>query len=328
MILNNNINIERAWADGSLVVRVLVVLTVFLGSLYVGPLYVLGDQVHYRKIYEGLADLTLLDGYAFYTSSIDSLEFVHFFLSWLASRVLDKDIFIALANAVLAWVAFGVFVKWKASIYIASVLVITNYYLVAMYFSAERLKFGFIFMGLSFIYLGRAGLFYLFSFLALISHAQTIIVYFTLLFKILCKQFLVFSLTGRVSKYVFTVFVLLLLPTALIMDQLLSKFNSYYEGVRGANELLRVLVFFFLTLFYAKKKPEVVCIFVPLIATVMLVGGDRVNLLAYFAFLYYALPVNKGFNFGVLITGIYFAFGSAEYLLNIFEYGNNKPPEL
>jgi len=101
-----------------------VVLTVFLGSLYVGPLYVLGDQVHYRKIYSGLAELTLYQGYTFYTASIDSLEFVHFFLSWIASRILEKDVFVALANAFLAWVAFGVFVKWKASIYIAALLVV------------------------------------------------------------------------------------------------------------------------------------------------------------------------------------------------------------
>jgi len=330
LMLNNKIiNFERerieAWLE--LWVRVSVVLTVFFGSLYVGPLYVLGDQVHYRRIYSGLAELTLFQGYTFYTTSIDSLEFVHFFLSWIASRILDKDVFVALANAFLAWVAFGVFVKWKASIYIAALLVITNYYLVAMYFSAERLKFGFIFMGLSFLYLGRVGFFYSFSFLALISHAQTIIVYFALFFRLLCEQFLRFSLTGRVSKYLFIVVVLLLLPTALIMGQLLSKFNSYYEGIRGANELMRVLIFFFLTLYYAKKKPEVICIFVSLIATVMLVGGERVNLLAYFAFLYYALPVNKGINFGVLFTGVYFAFGSFEYVLNIFEYGNNKPPE-
>lgn len=330
-MLNNigiNIELERIEARLRLWIKVLVVLIIFIGSLYIGPLYVLGDQVHYRKIYEGLAGLPFVDGYIFYTSSIDSLEFVHFFLSWLASRIVEKDFFIAIANALLAWVAFGVFEKWKASVFVASLLVLTNYYLVAMYFSAERLKFGFIFMALSFIYLERVFLFYLFSFFALISHAQTIIVYFALFFKGLCEQFLRFSLTGRVSKFFFIILVMLLLPTALIFEQLLSKFNSYYEGIRGADELIRVFVFMSLAIYYAKDKAEAICIFLPLVVTVMLVGGDRVNLLAYFAFLYYALPVNKGFNFGVLFTGLYFAVGSYEYVLNIFEYGNNKPPGL
>ena len=135
--------------------RALVVFFVFVGSLYIGPLYVLGDQVHYRSVYENLAELSLVDGYIYYNSALDSLEFVHFFLSWLASRFLDKDLFVAIANALLAWVAFGVFQKWKASVFIAVLLVLTNYYLIAMYFSAERLKFGFIFLGLSFLYIEK-----------------------------------------------------------------------------------------------------------------------------------------------------------------------------
>jgi hypothetical protein len=65
---------------------------------------------------------------------------VHFLLPWLESRFLDKDLFVASANALLAWVAFGVFQKWKASVLIAVLLVFTNYYLIAMYFSAERLS--------------------------------------------------------------------------------------------------------------------------------------------------------------------------------------------
>lgn len=305
--------------------RTLVVFLVFAGSLYIGPFYVLGDQVHYRKVYENLAGLSLVDGYIYYNSALDSLEFVHFFLSWLASRFLDKDLFIAIANASLAWVAFELFQKWKASIFITALLVLTNYYLIAMYFSAERLKFGFIFLGLSFLYIDKVRCFYVFSFFSLIAHAQTLIVYFSLFFRVFSSQLNKVVLSGRISKIFLIVIVLLLVPVALMSGQLISKFNSYYDGLRGVSELARVFVFLLLTLYYAREKVEALLIFIPLVFTVMLVGGDRVNVLAYFVFLYYALPVNKGFNVGVLLTSLYFTFGSFEYVSNIFEYGKNKP---
>ncbi|MCY1308533.1 hypothetical protein D9M70_585480 [compost metagenome] len=130
---------------------------------------------------------------------------------------------------------------------------------------------------------------------------------------------------GKVSRVFLVVIILLLLPVSLISGQLISKFNSYYEGFRGVEELARVFAFLLLALYYAGKKTEVLLIFTPLIVTVMLVGGDRVNVLAYFVFLYYALSVRGGVNFGVLLTGLYFAAGSFEYVSNIFEYGKNKP---
>ncbi|WP_439858868.1 hypothetical protein [Pseudomonas sp. MBLB4136] len=327
IIMGANVHVDAQRLEGLLAfpVRMLVVLFVFVGSMYIGPLYVLGDQVHYRKVYEGLMGLSLVEGYIYYTESIDSLEFVHFFFSWLAGRYLDKDIFVSIANSFLAWVAFGVFRRWGASVVVSAFLVATNYYLIAMYFSAERLKFGFIFLGLSLLYAERLRLFYFFSFLALVSHAQTVIVYAAIFFRIFCGQVCRFLLTGRVSATFLVVVVLLLVPVSLVSGQLLSKFYSYYDGLRGFDELLRVFVFLLLALYYARDKFGALLVFVPLVLVVMLVGGDRVNILAYFVFLYYALPVNKGLNAGVLVTTVYFLLGSFEYVSNIFEYGSNKP---
>lgn len=302
-----------------------VVLIVFFGSYYVGPFYVLGDQIHYRKIYEGLSGLALRDAYVFYTGTIDSLEFVHFFLSWLASPYLEKDLFIAISNSLLAWVSLALFQRWKASLYVATFLTLTNYYLIAMYFSAERLKFGFIFAGLSFLYIDKLRSFYVFSFLALISHAQTLIIYFSIFFKFLCAQIFRVVITKRISSAFLVLALLLLIPVGLVSGQLVSKFNSYYNGFRGVEELVRVFVFFTLSVWYAKNKVEAVLVFIPLIVIVFLVGGDRVNMMAYFVFLYYALPVNRGLNVGVLLTGLYFAYGTFGYISNIFEYGSNKP---
>jgi hypothetical protein len=56
-----------------------------------------------------------------------------------------------------------------------------------------------------------------------------------------------------------------------------------------------------------------------------LVGGDRVNLFGYFLFLFFALPVRKGFNFGVIATLVYFGFGWAQYAFWVVNCGINRP---
>jgi len=45
-------------------------------------------------------------------------------------------------------------------------------------------------------------------------------------------------------------------------------------------------------------------------------------LYGYFVFLYYALPVNKGINAGVLVTSAYFINASYGFMVNIFQHGN------
>lgn len=309
----------------NLIVYVFVATFVFLYSYYIGSMYVLGDQIHYRKTYEGLASLDLVEGYVFYTSILDSREYGHFLLSWLASSFIDKDIFTAIANSFLACVALAVFQRWKASLYIAVILVLTNYYFVAMYFSAERLKFAFIFLALSFLYIDKVRTSFVFAILALITHAQTVIIYFSLSLRILVSQIDRVISTGRIEKWIPLVLFLSLGVVLLISDQLLSKFNSYYEGIRGPAEFLRIFIFFLLALWYADNKGGVIIVFIPLIMAVLLFGGDRVNMIGYFAFLYYALPVRRGFNVGVIVTTMYFAFGTIGYIENIVEYGKNTP---
>ena len=63
-------------------------------------------------------------------------------------------------------------------------------------------------------------------------------------------------------------------------------------------------------------------IFFPLFIAVFLIGGERVNMIGYFVFLYYALPINKGFNFGVLLTSAYFLAASFGFTINIIEHGD------
>lgn len=294
---------------------------VFSLSILILPFCIAGDQAGYREVYDSLRYLNIKEGFLFYSAKLDSLEFVHFFLTWLASRVVGKDLFIAFSNAILAYVAMSLFQKWKASIIIAFLIILTNYYFFAVYFTAERLKFGFIFLFLSMIYIDQIKRSYKFAVLALISHVQVAIVYVSLLFNFFVKQLLKLFRTAKISKAVLLI-PLVFIPLFLIKDQILAKFQFYYKDTRALIELVRILLFFLLAFWYSMKKKETLIIFIPIFIAVFLVGGDRVNIFGYFVFLYYGLQIRRGWNFGVLATSLYFTYSSIGFLINVFQRGD------
>lgn len=303
------------------VAKLTAAVLVFFLSLSILPFCTEGDQIAYREVYDSLCDLNIKEGFLFYSSKLSSLEFVHFFLSWLASRVVGKDLFIAFSNAILAYVAMALFQKWKASLIIAFLLLLTNFYFFAVYFTGERLKFGFIFLALSMIYIDQIKRSYLFAVLALISHAQVLIVYFSMLFNVFVGQISKLFRTGKISKSVLFFIPLIFFPLLLVGNHILLKFQAYY-GERALAEFARIFVFLLLALWYSREKRETFIIFIPIFIAVLLVGGMRVNIFGYFAFLYYGLQIRGGWNFGVLATSLYFTYSSIGFLINVFQRGD------
>ena len=304
--------------------RITAAALIFSFSILILPFCIAGDQTDYRTAYDSLRDLNIKEGFLFYSLKLDSLEFVHFLLSWLASRVVSKDLFIAFSNALLAYIAMSLFQKRNTSIIIAFLIILTNYYFFAVYFTAERLKFGFIFLFLSMIYFDRVKRFYGFAVLALVSHVQVAIVFASLVFNYLVKQLLKLFRTAKISKAVLLV-PLVFIPLFLVKAQILAKFQFYYKDKRALVELVRILLFFMLALWYSKKKKETLVIFIPIFFAVFLVGGDRVNIFGYFVFLFYGLQIRRGWNFGVLATSLYFTYSSIVFLVNIFKLGDGFP---
>ncbi len=294
---------------------------VFLLSIVIMPLYTGGDQSVYRKVYEALPAFNLTKGFLFYSQSLTSTEFIHFFSSWVASRFVDKDLFIAFSNAILAYLAMSFFLKRKASIAIGFLLIATNFYFLVLYFAAERLKFGFIFLALSVIHIDSIKRFFGFAALAVISHVSIIIVYASIVFDPFVRQILKLFNTGKIRKTSLFILLFSFIPLLMVQDQIIEKFYSYYDE-RSLAELGRIVVFFMLAFWYSDKKSETIGLFIPLALAVFLLGGYRVNLFGYFVFLYYGLRFKGGWNFGVLTTSVYFAYSSMNFLVNIVQHGN------
>lgn len=307
----------------AIIIKITVASIVFLLSFFVMPFNTEGDQKVYGMAYDGLSNLSLSEGYSFYSRSTSSQEFAHFFLSWVSSRFLHRDLFVALSNSILAYVAMSLFLKWGVSAIIASLFLLTNFYFLVLYFTAERLKFGFIFLIFSILYLGLNKLkrFCVFAALALSSHVSIIVFYVSILFNAVIKQTLRLLRAGKIYRPALFIAPALLLPLIFLKGHILDKFLYYYHG-GNLIELWKVLIFLILAIYYSRKKGEAIMLFIPLIVAISLFGGDRLNMFGYFIFLYYGLQCRGGWNFGVLSTSLYFAYCSVDFLLNIFKYGN------
>ena len=171
------------------------------------------------------------------------------------------------------------------------------------------------------IYIDQIKRIFGFAALAVVSHAQVIIVYVSILFNYILKQLLKLFHTGRISKSILFIIPVSFFVPLLVGKQIIYKFQLFY-GERGLTELTRILAFLLLALWYSKQRRDTFIIFIPLIIAVFLVGGSRLNLFGYFIFLYYGLQFRGGWNFGVLATSAYYANHSIHFLVNIIQRGN------
>ena len=303
-------------------------LLVFIYSLYVGPFATAGDQTAYRAIYEQIGELSFEEATWFYFRSINSKEIVHFGFSFIfSSNGIDKDVFIAISNGVLAYVSTAVLLKFNASKIIIVVIILTSFYFNVLYFSAERLKFGFIFFMLSILSSNRKVFFYFFSFVSVFAHAQMAINYLAVLFSLLMKQFKRTFLSGKISTHILII-IFILLIFGFLVDRyselgphIISKFNAYFTELQ-LFDVAKILIIMCLAVFYSKNSWEAFFTFVPLIVLVVFLGSDRILMIGYFLFLYYGLQVNRGLNLGVISTTIYFSFKSIGYLQGLIYFGN------
>lgn len=312
-----------------------VAFFVFIASLLFAPFYFAGDQVFYGLAYKDMAGRELIEAYSVYPKYMSSREVVHFLAVWLASGLgIEKNLVMATVNSLLSFFLMRLFEQWRVSLIVALAICITNFYVLVLYFAAERLKFGILFFVMSVYacYICDKKRSFFFSFLAIIAHVQLLIPYTSVLFSRLFSISNILYLSkiniNRRYKYIFIHFfafgVTAILIWNLLSYQIVSKF-VYYSTVQSQKrdffDFARVICFFCLTFLYTTKHYDVVLKFLPIFFAVYLLGGDGVNLFAYAIFMSYALTYKRGLNFGVFITSIYFASKSVGFIGRIIETG-------
>lgn len=286
------------------------------------PLYTGGDQVYYRGFYEILPAFGFLEGFDNYRSMLGSSEPVYFLIVYAFSNFLDKDILMSLLNAALGYFLALWLLRKNVSLIIVGLLLL-NFYLLVLFFSAERLKLGLIFLMASITFAGA--LRYVLIGFALLSHVQAMVLVVGRIFYTLTSHVpplffgrLRFGLAWSFGAALCSVVVLF-----VMRDHILAKYDHYSQYSGGPEHLLKPMIFTLFTLVYARSnKLEAVAMQIPIIAAAFLIGGERIVIFSYFVFMFYALQVNRGLNFGVLLFSVYFFIKGIIFMGDIFYYGN------
>jgi len=149
-----------------------------------------------------------------------------------------------------------------------------------------------------------------------------LIIYISLFFSSLFKQFTRFIKTGYVTYTLIVSVVMFVLISILLGPHIISKI-SHYVGQDGVKGVVKIIIIAIPTIYYAKNnRKSVFFIFIPIALVSGIIGAERVFILAYFLFLYFALQVKGGFNLGVIVISCYTAFKSYSFLYNLITYGN------
>jgi hypothetical protein len=304
-------------------------ICVFVGSTLLAPFYIDGDQRIYHHAYQVVEGLDWANAYYLYARTIMGGEYSHFIVSWIASTLaIEKSVAMALANSMLAAYSVVLLRRWGASLYVALFVVLTNYYWYVLYFPAERLKVGVLFMVLSLLSIGRGIAFPVFSAAALFAHNSLIFIY-SGIWLMMAASFLRRSESALRNQLILLSGGGVLIVSVLLLGRIHieAKLPTYLavHNVSNVWALGPVLILVGLSCIYSKKIIEPALLYLPTILGIAFLGGSRLNMLAYFIFLYHCLQVRNGFNIGVVTTSIYCCYKSIGFVSNVIEYGHGFP---
>lgn len=312
--------------DNSTRIILFLVLPILFGYSYTLIVnYVYGDQLSYRALYESLSYANFSEVFDVAQRHVNATEWLTFYILWLpAVNNVDKDLFIAISNTLMLSLIYLVFRKYRASYFIIF-LALTNFYVVVLMTGAERLKFSIILVLLAELVSDRR-LKFIFAAASMLAHLQTII-FFVALFFGKYIQFLTESIkAGRVTfKEVGLVIGGIAISIFIYLNQaggIESKFDSYNDGSLKYFETIQVFFILIAGIFVFRYKAAYISSMLVFVIAVLLIGGQRVNMIAAMVFFYYFLIENKSGNILFFLIMIYFSVKSIPFVSNIFQYGN------
>lgn len=286
--------------------------------------YVGGDQVHYHRFYDALANAPLVDIMHLANAYVSSSEPVSAFLLWVgAATGVDKNIYISFLNAILL-VSLFVFIKRYGVAWYVILLVFTNFYILVLLTGAERLKISYIFMLFSILSSGWGR--GVWAALSPLAHLQSLIV--------IVSYYLGTSSNGVrrvVSRGVFSkkyawasVFFVFMVFAFVLMFQssIVTKAEAYMEGGVRLSDGLRILGLSIVLVFVLRDKLGVALSMLPLAVAAVLIGDNRVNIMAISIAFFFLLSERKMEHPLILILFFYLSAKSVPFVYNIFVYGN------
>jgi hypothetical protein len=306
----------------SRVIRILFVMLLTGFSYYLLGLYVNGDQIYYRQLYSTFEETNFFDIFSVSFGIIGSSEPLSVISLWLGAQLnIEKDLYISLYNFMLLNGLWLFCRRYKAG-GLVLFLILTNYYILVLLTSAERLKFAFILITYGFVFFERrwAGRLLLVSSIG--AHFQSALFLLCVgAYRALADK-VIFSFRMRISGLFIALgslfFVLLIYYNFL--DVITRKINVY-SGSGDIYDLVKPLALFCVGALSLKSFWSGVRVFV-LMAPLFFIFGDERMTMVYFMVLFYLLGVEGRLKSpAFLVVLMYFSVQSIRFISNVFTFG-------
>lgn len=301
----------------------LCVLAYFISNSLLSA-YTGGDQVYYRALYAALGRESISEIPLLLLRYVSSNEVLTGFVLWIgASLGVDKNVYISVLNVLLILGVVRFIVQSGANLLVI-ILVLSNFYLLVLLTSAERLKISYLLLVWAVLFQGRIGL--LMALISPMAHLQSIIFLFGIASSFFGSWFVQVAKTLRIKKSVIIGIVLPTIVTIIIVtfffDGILRKGVGYTSVGGGAVEIFNSMLLFVSSMAFAKSRIKYIAALVPMIVAAYLIGGARINMIA-FTLVFYIAALEHRLNHPVFIgLLIYFSYKSIFFVLNIYQFGH------
>lgn len=296
----------------------------FVLSCIITTPYINGDQQFYRAFYEQLAGTQFSETPLLQFINTGSAEPLYGAVMWAgANSAIDKDIYIAIFNTILCCAVLFFLLKNRSTVFFIA-LMFSNYYLLVLLTSAERLKFSYIFLALAAasstpfrarLWLVISPLFHFQSFILIASRVSGYLSSIRLK-RVVKRKTLILLILGA-----FPASAAIVIFFRAFSHSLLGKIDAYskFGGLEG---VLNIALLIVASIFVFKRKYEVFIALASCMVFAIVVGPERVNMIAVSLFIYYASVYRRTSHPLVTMLMLYFSLKSIGYIVRVFEYGN------
>lgn len=294
----------------------------YILSFYLLSYYTDGDQIYYHYLYEALYGSNIQDATALSISHTGGIEPLTAFILWIGANLdIEKNIYISILNVILIVCLFLVARKNHVKMPMIFLL-LTNFYVVVLLSSAERLKIAYIFLIIAMLFVGKVRLFLLAC--SPFAHLQSAVLLAGVVFAYIYGFIKSLIFNFHVTKRLILPLIGLAIASAIIgyflFKGVSNKFESYSE-FGSLRELINILILMLIAIYVSRKRLRMFLLLIPLIMAIMIIGGTRVNMIA-FTLVIYSLMEERRLNHPlVYLLMVYFSFKTIGYIERVFTTG-------
>ncbi len=283
--------------------------------IYCLQFFTWSDQYFYRLYYDGLQGLSFEAAYDSYRRMLTAREPMYFLFTYLIQPFFSKEWFDVIFSSFF-FLTILIFLKKTKLPKIVVSLLLTSIYFLSIFYVTERLKLAVLFLLLYFIFSNKKSS-VIFIFLALLSHAQILILTPFLYF------FSKIKLKNRTEIAIF--FSIGLFVSTFLIKHLMWKLPLYFQNYSFYN-ILKPLFFCIISYTFVQRKnwSEYFSFFIPIILVALFLGEGRMTLIAFVGSIYFWSKDKKITisSIMLLISGCYFSLKGISFLISAVLYGD------